>query len=176
MRAEKELKLKRLATNETLPKMIPITLLLTVTLSSLLIASEVAARPGTEKNYLRIEQNKIDETDDLTITSLGQLVFKQDMMGHVELSQLKSDINGKAYSLEFGGGYVYNWDISLFFGLGIALGYNSDKDDYIAAYFPEAGAVIDITNTFGITANVKRYHNLYEQEDVIVMLGLVFRN
>lgn len=55
------------------------------------------------------------------------------------------------------------------------LGYNWDKDDYIAAYFPEVGIVMDFTKTFGITVSGKRYFNLYEEDEDIVMLGLVFR-
>jgi hypothetical protein len=55
------------------------------------------------------------------------------------------------------------------------LGYNWDKDDYIAAYYPEAGVVIDFTKTFGATVSVKRYFNLYEEDENIFMLGVVFR-
>ena len=52
---------------------------------------------------------------------------------------------------------------------------NWDKDDYIAAYFPEVGIVMDFTKTFGITVSGKRYFNLYEEGEDIVMLGLEFR-
>lgn len=142
---------------------------------------DVSAQRVPDKNYLRIEQSKSEETDDLKITddleitSIGALSFKKNMLGHADLTKLESDINGKALVLEFGGGYVFNWDISLFLGFGISLGYNSDKDDFIAAYFPEVGIVVDLTKTTGVTVSAKRYHNLYEQDEAIVMLGLVFR-
>lgn len=140
------------------------------------LLSGVHARGEPDKGYLRIEQNQSSETNDLKITSIGALIFKKNMMGHVDLTQLKSDMNGKDLALEFGGGYVFNWKVSLFLGLGISLGYNSDKDDYIAAYFPQAGIVVDITQTFGISVSAKRYHHLHEEEDTFVMMGLVFRN
>ncbi|MCW8852214.1 MAG: hypothetical protein OQK44_06065, partial [Gammaproteobacteria bacterium] len=64
---------------------------------------------------------------------------------------------------------------SLYLLVGVSLGYNWDQDDYITAYFPEVGMVIDFTKTFGITASGKRYFNLYDGNENILMLGLVFR-
>ena len=97
------------------------------------------------------------------------------MVGYAKLSYLESDINGTGSTLDLGGGYSFNNDVSLYLLLGVSLGYNWDKDDYIAAYFPEVGIVMDITKTFGITVSGKRYFNLYEEDEDIVMLGLVFR-
>lgn len=141
----------------------------------LFLLSDVNARPEPDKAFLRIEQSKSSETNELKITSIGALVFKKDTMGHGDITQLKSDADGKSLALELGGGYVFNWRASLYLGLGISLGYNSDKDDYIAAYFPQAGIVVDVTKTFGIMVSAKRYHHLYEEEDTVVMMGLVFR-
>ena len=129
-----------------------------------------------DKNYLRIEKNNSSETNDLEVTSIGQLGFKKDMIGHVDLSRLQSDKNGDGLALEIGGAYVFNWYASPFIGLGISLGYNSDNDDYIAAYYPEAGIVIDITNKFGFIVSTKRYHHLYDNNEAIIMMGLLFRN
>ena len=148
------------------------------TVSALLILfthASVHARGESYKDYFRIEQNKPSETNDLKITSIGALVFKKNKMGHVDLTQLESDMNGKDIALEVGGGYVFNWKASLYLGLGISLGYNTDNDDYIAAYFPEAGIVVDVTERFGISVSAKRYHHLHEEEDTVVMMGLVFR-
>ena len=139
------------------------------------LLTDVNARQEPDKTYLRIEQSRPSETNDLKITSIGELLFKKNMMGHGELTKLDSRVNGDGLALEFGGGYVFNWKASLFFGLGVTLGYNKDKKDYIAAYFPEVGLALDITRTFGISVVAKRYHRLYEQEDTLVMVGLLFR-
>ena len=111
----------------------------------------------------------------MNIASIGMVSLKGNMIGLGKLSYLESDINGKGSTLDFGGGYSFNNDISLYLLLGASLGYNWDKDDYIAAYFPEVGIVMDFTKTFGISVSGKRYFNLYEKDEDIVMFGLVFR-
>jgi hypothetical protein len=40
--------------------------------------------------------------------------------------------------------------VSLYLLLGISLGYNWDKDDYITAYFPEVGIVMDFTKNLAL--------------------------
>jgi hypothetical protein len=140
----------------------------------LLAGATVNSAPS--KNYLHIEQSKLSDENDLEITSLGALVFRGNKAGHINLTRLESKTNGDGLALEFGGGFVYNWDVSLFLGFGVTLGVNSDSDDSIAAYYPEIGVVMDITKTLGITASHRRYHNLYEENGDVVMLGLVFRN
>ena len=97
------------------------------------------------------------------------------MVGYAKLSYLESDINGTGSTRDLAGGYSFNNDVSLYLLLGVSLGYNWDKDDHIAAYFPEVGIVMDFTKTLGITVSGKRYFNLYEEDEDIVMLGLVFR-
>jgi len=140
------------------------------------ILSGVSATAAPDKNYLIIEHNLSSDKNDLDITSIGMLSLEGNMVGYGKLSYLESDINGKGSTLDFGGGYSFNGDVSLYLLLGVSLGYNWDRDDYIAAYFPEIGAVIDFTKNFGITVSGKRYFNLYEEDEDIVMLGLVFRN
>ena len=138
--------------------------------------SGVNVRAEPDKNYLRIEQNKLSEKNDLKISSIGALAFVENMQGHIDLSYLESDIHGNEWAMDIGGGYVFNWDVSLFLGLGVSLGYNRDKDDFIGAYYPEAGIVLDVTRTFGITVSAKRFYNRYEENEDIVMMGFVFRN
>jgi predicted porin len=143
---------------------------------SFLSVQNVAARSLSDKYYLRIAKSKDSEKTDLDITSIGVLALQKNFVGHVDLHRLKSDINGNATTLDFGGGYVFNWDISLYLSLGVSLGYNKDNSDYLTAYYPEVGIVADITKTFGITASTRRYHHLYEENENIVMIGLVFRD
>jgi len=145
-----------------------------VLLFFLLATATASSEPS--KNYLRIAQSKSTENNDLKFSSIGALVFRDYKAGHADLTYLESDLNGDSLALELGGGYVFNWNVSFFLGFGISLGFNSDTDDTIAAYYPEIGIVVDLTNTFGITVNGKRYHHLYEDNDATVMLGLVFRN
>jgi len=140
------------------------------------LLSGMNARAEPDKNYLRIAKSKVSDTIDLETTSIGALVFQKNMMGHVDLTQLESIIDGKSLVLEFGGGYVFNWDVSLFLGFGISAGYNSGNNDYITAYYPEAGIVLDVTRKFGLTVNTKRYHHLYKENEAIVTVGFVFRN
>lgn len=143
-------------------------------LSSLMLSS-VSTIAGPDKHYLDIEHNILPNENDLDITSIGMLSLKGDIVSSIKLSYLESGIDGKGSTLDFGGGYAFNSDVSLYVLLGVSLGYNWDRDDYIAAYFPEVGIVADFTKTFGMTVSGKRYFNLYEKDENIVMLGLVFR-
>jgi hypothetical protein len=145
-------------------------------LLSFLMLSGVSATAAPDKHYLDIEHSISTDKNDLEITSVGMLSLQGNMAGYAKLSYLASDINGNGSTLDLGGGYSFNNDVSLYFLLGVSLGYNWDNDDYIAAYFPEVGIVMDITRTFGITVSGKRYFNLYEEDEDVVMLGLVFRS
>lgn len=97
------------------------------------------------------------------------------MVGHADLSYLDSDTNGSAIALDFGAGLAFNWYVSPYLSIGASLGYNWDKDEAIAAYFPEVGVVVDMTESFGMTLSAKRYYSLYQEDEDIIMLGLVFR-
>lgn len=145
-------------------------------LLSLFLLADVIARPQPDKYYLRIAHNASSDRNDLNIASLGVVSLKNNMIGHVDLTHLESDLNGKALALDFGAGAAFNWYVSPYLSLGVSLGYNWDIDEYIAAYFPEIGLVVDITKRFGITFSGKRYYSLYEEDEDIIMLGLVFRN
>jgi hypothetical protein len=97
------------------------------------------------------------------------------MVGHVDLSYLDSDIDGSALALDFGAGIAYNWYVSPYISIGASLGYNWDNDETIAAYFPEVGIVADLTKSFGMSLGARRYYSLYEEDEDVIMLGLVFR-
>lgn len=146
-----------------------------VILLSVICLSGVTANPQPEKFYVRLAHGTSQDTDDLSVTTLGVVSLKNNMIGHVDLSYLDSDTNGKAMALDFGAGLAYNWYVSPYISIGASLGYNWDIDETIAAYFPEVGIVADITKTFGITLSAKRYYSLYEEDEDIIMLGLVFR-
>lgn len=141
--------------------------------SCLLMVANAQAEPG--KSYLRIEKSEISDENDLTFTTIGGLVFEDNIQAHVDLSYLESELNGQGATLDFGGGYVFNGKISLFLGVGISLGYNWDDGDLISTYYPEAGIVMDIDANIGLTVSTRRIFNLYDKDEDIIMLGIVFR-
>ena len=137
--------------------------------------ADVNANSEPDKYYLRIAHSATSSSTDLNVTSLGVLSLKGNMVGHADLSYLESDLDGKAAALDFGAGFAFNWHVSPYVSIGATLGYNWDQDKAIAAYFPEIGIVVDFTKTFGMALSGRRYYSLYEEEEDIVMLGLVFR-
>jgi len=140
----------------------------------ILLLSGVSAQAGSKKNYLQIERSLPTENNDLTVTSIGGLLFDKNAGSHIDLTYLESNANGKALTLDLGGSYVFRWDVSFFVGMGVALGYNWDNNDYIASYYPELGAVYEVTKIFGVTVSGKRYFNLYDKPENIIKLGLLF--
>ncbi len=140
----------------------------------ILLLSGVSAQAVSKKNYLQIERSLPTENNDLTVTSIGGLLFDRNAGSHIDLTYLESDTKGKGLTLDVGGSYVFRWEVSFFAGMGVALGYNWDNDDYIASYYPELGAVYEVTKRFGVTVSGKRYFNLYDKPENIVKLGLLF--
>jgi len=140
----------------------------------ILLLSGAPAQAASKKNYLQIERSLATENNDLTVTSIGGLFFDQNAGSHIDLTYLESDTDGKGLTLDVGGSYVFRWQVSFYAGIGIALGYNWDNEDYIASYYPEIGAVYDITKKIGVTFSGKRYFNLYDKPENIVKLGLLF--
>jgi len=141
--------------------------------SSLLLAVNASAEPN--KNYLRFEKSKSSDKNDIDMASIGALVFIENTEGHIDLSYMESDLHGEEWAVDFGGGYVFTWDLSVYLGLGVSLGYNKTNEDFIGAYYPEVGVVLDISETFGISVSGKRFYNRFDDYEDVVMLGLVFR-
>ncbi len=144
-------------------------------LLSFSLFSDAAANPEPDKYYFRIAHNISTDKNDLDVTSLGAVSLKNNMIGHADLTYLGSDKDGDALVLDLGAGIAFNWYVSPYLSIGASLGYNWDKSDYIAAYYPEVGIIVDITKAFGITFSGRRYYNLYDEDEDIIMLGLVFR-
>lgn len=140
-------------------------------LSSVLSTAYAAGIQG-ERTYLRLAQVQESELHDLNIVSIGSLALNGDRVGHVDLTRIESVKNGDAYTLDFGGGYNYQ---GLYFSFGVALGHNSDTNDNFVAYYPEIGIALDITNELAATISAKRYHNLYREDEQVVMIGLLVR-
>jgi hypothetical protein len=141
----------------------------------IIFISGATARPEPDKYYLRIAHSIASDNNDLNVTSIGVLSLGSNMIGHVHLTHLASEKNGNSLAMEVGAGAAFNWFVSPYISLGIALGYNGDTSEKVAAYFPEVGIVADFTNTFGITISGKRYYKLYDDHEDVIMFGLVFR-
>ncbi len=133
------------------------------------------ASPQSDKMYARIAYGQSPDSNELNLISIGVISFENNMVGHVDLAYLNSDTDGDAAALDLGAGFALNWYVSPYLSIGASLGYNWDQDKAIAAYFPEVGVVVDFSRTFGMSLSARRYYSLYEQEDNMVMLGLVFR-
>ncbi len=133
------------------------------------------ASPPPEKMYARIAYGATPDTRELNLASIGVISLKNNMVGHADLGYLDSDTDGKAAVLDLGAGLAYSWYVSPYLSIGASLGYNWDRDEAIAAYFPEVGVVVDFSSRFGMSLSARRYYSLYEQEENMVMLGLVFK-
>ncbi len=156
----------------------PVVLLLLTIVMSWQVAQAQSRRAAasTEKSYLRIESSALyDSEEQPEVTNFGVLGLDKDMVGHMELTLIDSVEEGKGLTLDAGGGYGFNWYVSMYVGLGLAVGYNMDNDEFITTYYPEAGIVVDITKSFGLTLSKKRYFHLYDDHEDVIMLGLVFR-
>ena len=136
-------------------------------------AATASSQP--DKMYARLAHGTSPDTQELNLTSIGVISFENSMVGHVDLGYLDSDADGQALVLNFGAGLAFSWYVSPYLSIGASLGYNWDKDEAIAAYFPEVGVVVDFSRTFGMSLSARRYYSLYEQDENMVMLGLVFR-
>jgi len=134
-----------------------------------------AAGPQPDKMYARLAHGVSPDTHELNVTSIGVISFENNMVGHVDLAYLDSDADGKAVAVDLGAGFAFKWYVSPYLSIGASLGYNWDQDKAIAAYFPEVGVVVDFTRTFGMSLSARRYYSLYEQDENMVILGLVFR-
>ena len=127
-----------------------------------------------DKGYLRIEGAIYSEEPSFDVTSIGALVFENNLVGSMNISHLDSDLNGSAATMDLGGGFALRGRISLLLLLGVSVGYNWDTDDLVTAYYPEISLVSEVTSKIGISLSGKRYINLYDKYEDVIMLGLIF--
>ena len=64
--------------------------------------------------------------------------------------------------------------LTIFIGVGLLIGYNWDKGAFIGAYYPEAGIAANITKSVGVAISSKRYFNLYDRTEDVIMFGVMF--
>ncbi len=142
---------------------------------SLLLCGTTAGY-AADKSYLRLERNKSSDLNDLKITSIGGLVYENEMQAHIGLTHLESDVVGDSLALDFGGGYVFGRGVSLFLGVGASLDYNLDTKDFNDKYFAEAGVVFDLSSKLSLSVRQQHFFNQSDDYEEVIMFGLLFRN
>jgi hypothetical protein len=130
-----------------------------------------AAEPAI--NLIRVEQRKYSESEP-HITTLGVFGQEANKYTHIDLAYLESKTDGDTWGLDVGVGYTLPTSIKFFLGIGVLLGYNTDKEDYLTAYYPEVGAILQINEAFALSASRKRYFDLYNKTEDATLLGIVF--
>ncbi len=139
----------------------------------LMLGREAEADTGQE--FFHMERS-IETDKDLQLTSIGGFGLADGVVGHADLSYIESVGDGDGLAIDMGAGISYRMGATFFLGAGVLFGYNWDSNDYIRAYYPEAGIVIQITDSFALTLTGKRYYNLASTNDDenVVMFGLLF--
>jgi len=141
--------------------------------SLLILVSAPIFGANTGENFLRIGRSTQSDTD-LRITSIGGFGFSDGKIGHVDLSYIQSVNEGDGLAMDAGAAYAFNAGATFFVGGGFLLGYNWDKNGIIGAFYPEAGVAVNITKSLGVTFSTKRYFNLYDNTEDVIMFGLFF--
>ena len=124
-----------------------------------------------EDDFFYIERSKKNDLD-IQITSIGGFGINEGKVGHLDLSYIESVEQGDILALDLGGGVSFDAGATFFLGVSVLLGYNIDNHDPIGAYYPQIGAIVQITKTFGVIATGRRYSNLYssvKDENIVVM-------
>jgi hypothetical protein len=135
---------------------------------SLVLAGEV------EETYLRIETNDPSEAEP-RITSIGGFGLRGSKMAHVDLSYIESPDGSDGLALDVGAGYAFRSGVSFYLGVGIVLGYDWDNEKSLTAYYPEVGVIGNLTPEIGLIISSKRYYELYDDPEDVVMVGLLFK-
>ncbi len=138
----------------------------------LIFVSSPAFEANAGENFLRIEKSKQSDSD-LRITSIGGFGFGDGKIGHVDLSYIKSVNKGDSLAIDVGAAFSFNAGATFFLGGGFLLGYNWDKNGFIYAFYPEAGVAVNITKSFGLILSTKRYFNLYDGTEDVIMFGVL---
>ena len=142
-------------------------------LNSIFVLSVQAA----ENTQMRIEKSRDSEDPlDPEVVSIGAFTISQDKVGHFDLIQFDSELEGKIQGVDFGIGYTFSEGRSplvMYLGFGFLLGYNKDLSDYVTGYYPEVGLVFTVQAGVGITATAKRYYSAFEESKDIITVGLL---
>lgn len=125
-----------------------------------------------EISMLQFAQRKNSESGP-RITTLGVYAARAGTSAHFDVAQYDDPQRGEAWATEFGAGYLLPTRVNVFIGGGIVAGYRRTGGDYFAAWYPEVGAVIPLTDGLGVSVSKRRYQKLYQKNEDVLMFGLV---
>jgi len=149
-------------------------LMLGLLVNGTLVVREAAA----EEMMLRMELNKPDEEKlEPQIYTVGAISVASGKVGHFDLINFQSELEGDIWGLDFGLGYVLtgNSPVMLYLGFGLMSGYNSDQSEFIPGIYPEIGLLYILKQGVSFTATAKRYFNVYDEDTDAIMLGLALK-
>jgi hypothetical protein len=141
-------------------------------LMTLVCGTESALSAESEPFMVQIAQRKNSQGDPL-ITTVGMYGVNGNTALHIDLAKYDDAERGEAWAAELGGGFLLPTRVNIFVGGGIVVGYRSNDGEYFAAWYPELGAVVHLTDGLGISISRKRYQKLYQRTEDVLMFGLV---
>jgi hypothetical protein len=146
---------------------------------SLLVNNILFVRVASaESMMLRLELNKPDEEKfEPQIYTVGAFSLTSGKVGHFDIVNFQSELEGEIWGLDFGLGYVLsgNSPMVVYLGFGFMTGYNKDQSEFIPGIYPEVGLLFTLKQGVAFTATAKRYYNVYEEETDAIMLGLALK-
>lgn len=146
---------------------------LTFTLLMFLVGTSGAIQSAESvPSMLQITKRMPSQGEPL-ITTLGMYAVNAGTAAHIDLAQYSDPQNGEAWATEFGTGYLLPLRVDVYVGGGIVVGYRRKDGEYFAAWYPEVGAVVPITDGFGLSVSSKRYQNLFQKIENVVTFGVV---
>jgi len=133
------------------------------------------AEAEVNSTFLHVERSK-DTEKDLQFTSIGGFGMGAGTVGHADLSYVESVGDGDGLAIDLGAGLSRRFGARFFLGAGVLFGYNWDSEDFLNAYYPEAGIIIPIGGSFALSIIGRRYYNLSSTDSAenVVMFGLLF--
>lgn len=126
---------------------------------------------AAEPTLLNIAQRNTSEGDP-RITSIGVFSTETGTAAHFDLVQYDDARKGEAWAVEFGAGYLLPTQIPVYIGGGVALGYRRQGGEYYSAWYPEAGAVLQLLPGLGVSVSKKRYQKLFGKTEDVLMFGV----
>lgn len=147
--------------------------LLSIPCLLLLLPAFAQAQRANEVTFARVETSVLID-DDLRITSLGGFGISDRKVGHFDLVYIEADDGeGDTLGFELGGGLAAEFGATFYLGAGLMLGYDSE-DDFVGTFYPQAGAVLRLGQSFGVMASAKYYARLKGDPEEVVLIGLLY--
>ena len=135
-------------------------------------ASGAACAAESETSMLTFAQRKNSENGP-RITTMGIYGVRSGTAAHWDVAQYRDPERGDAWATEFGAGYLLPTRVNVFIGGGVVAGYRRTGGEYFAAWYPEIGAVVPLTDGLGVSVSQRRYQKLYQRNEDVLMFGLV---